>query len=152
MRAVVQRVSSALVSIDGEIVGRCGRGLLVLAAVAVDSDESDAVKLADRIAGLRIFNDDQGKMNLSLAQLAPTSEPDVLAISQFTLYGNVWESRRPSFIRSAPYERGERLFNLFLSELSERVAGVETGRFGASMEVQLVNDGPVTLIIDTRDR
>lgn len=150
MRAVVQRVSRAEVRVDGKVVGSCGRGLLVLVAAGVDSTESQAKDLADRVAGLRIFNDEAGKMNLALKDLEPTFEPEVLVVSQFTLYGDVRSSRRPSFVGSAGYERGKELYELFVSSLAALVRGVETGEFGASMEVDLVNDGPVTLIIDAR--
>ena len=148
MRAVVQRVSSASVSVDGEVIGQIGRGLMVLVAASKDSTDDQAKKLADRVAGLRIFNDGDGKMNLALKDLAPSDQPEVLVVSQFTLYGDVWASRRPSFMKSAGYEDGERLYEAFVDELRGIVNGVATGQFGAMMEVSLVNDGPVTLIID----
>lgn len=148
MRAVVQRVRSAHVVVDGEMVGRCGVGLLVLVAGAVEDAAESAVKLADRVAGMRIFNDETGKMNLSLAQLPETEDPQVLVISNFTLYGDAWTGRRPSFTRSAPYEQGERLYEAFLAGLRRLGLRVETGVFGADMQVSLVNDGPVTLIVD----
>ena len=147
MRAVVQRVSSAKVSVDGKVVSSCGQGLLVLVAAHRDDTEREAAKLADRVAKLRIFNDADGKMNLALGDLQPPGT--VLAISNFTLYGETAKNRRPSFIESAPYERGEELFEAFLKSL--RVLGVhtESGIFGAHMDVELVNDGPVTVILDT---
>lgn len=148
MRAVVQRVSRASVLVEGKIVGRCGRGLMVLVAAGRESTEEQAKKLADRVAGLRIFNDEAGKMNLALKDLPESGEPEVLVVSQFTLYGDVWASRRPSFMGSAGYEEGLRLYEAFVSALEGMVRGVETGEFGASMEVELVNDGPVTLIVD----
>lgn len=148
MRAVVQRVLSATVSVEGKVVGRCGRGLMVLVAAGRESTEEQAKKLADRVAGLRIFNDGEGKMNLALKDLEPTEEAEVLVVSQFTLYGDVWASRRPSFMGSASYEEGERLYGVFVEALRGMVRGVETGEFGASMQVELVNDGPVTLVID----
>lgn len=150
MRAVVQRVSHAEVRVDGEVVGRCGRGMMVLVATGVDSTEAQAKDLADRVAGLRIFADEAGKMNLALKDLESTDAPEVLVISQFTLYGDVWSSRRPSFVGSAGYERGKELYELFVATLSDLVRGVETGEFGAMMDVELINDGPVTLIIDAR--
>lgn len=144
MRAVVQRVSESSVTVDGAVVGRCGVGLLVLVAAHRDDTEANADKLADRVAGLRIFGDAEGKMNLSLAEV----EGSVLAISNFTLYGDAAKSRRPSFIESAAYADGERLFEAFVSSLQRRGVPVETGVFGAHMDVSLVNDGPVTLILD----
>lgn len=148
MRAVVQRVTSATVKVDGEVVGHCGRGFLVLVAASRESTLEQAEQLADRIAGLRVFNDAAGKMNLALKDLEPTTNPDVLVVSQFTLYGDVWASRRPSFVLAAAYEDGERLYEAFVAKLRTLVDGVETGVFGAMMEVALTNDGPVTLVID----
>lgn len=148
MRAVVQRVQNAAVVVDGQTVGQCGPGLMVLVAAAKSSTEEQARKLADRVAGLRIFNDADGKMNLALKDLPASDKPRVLVVSQFTLYGDVWASRRPSFMESAGYEDGKRLYDVFVHALEPLVEGVETGIFGASMEVSLVNDGPVTLIID----
>lgn len=150
MRAVVQRVSQAEVRVDGKVVGNCGRGMMVLVAAGVESTEAQAIDLADRVAGLRIFADEAGKMNLALKDLEPTGQSEVLVVSQFTLYGDVWSSRRPSFIGSAGYERGKALYELFVESLGKLVRGVETGEFGAMMEVDLVNDGPVTLIVDAR--
>lgn len=148
MRAVVQRVNWAKVTVDGEVVGKCGKGFMVLAAAHRDDTEQDAVKMADKIAGLRVFNDAEDKMNLALADLPAQEEPRILAISQFTLYGDALKSRRPSFILSAPYEKGQQLFDLFVSELQKRIPDTETGVFGAHMDVELENDGPVTLVID----
>lgn len=144
MRAVVQRVSEASVNVDGATVGRCGVGLLVLVAAHRDDTEANADKLADRVAGLRIFSDEEGKMNLSLADV----EGSVLAISNFTLYGDATKNRRPSFIESAPYADGERLYETFVAALARRGVPVETGVFGAHMDVSLVNDGPVTIVLD----
>lgn len=144
MRAVVQRVSEASVNVDGATVGRCGVGLLVLVAAHRDDTEANADKLADRVAGLRIFSDAEGKMNLSLADV----EGSVLAISNFTLYGDATKNRRPSFIGSAPYADGERLYEAFVAALARRGVPVETGVFGAHMDVSLVNDGPVTIVLD----
>lgn len=144
MRAVVQRVSEASVNVDGATVGRCGVGLLVLVAAHRDDTEANADKLADRVAGLRIFSDSEGKMNLSLADV----EGSVLAISNFTLYGDATKNRRPSFIDSAPYADGERLYEAFIAALARRGVPVETGVFGAHMDVSLVNDGPVTIVLD----
>lgn len=144
MRAVVQRVSEASVNVDGATVGRCGVGLLVLVAAHRDDTEANADKLADRVAGLRIFSDSEGKMNLSLADV----EGSVLAISNFTLYGDATKNRRPSFIESAPYADGERLYEAFIAALARRGVPVETGVFGAHMDVSLVYDGPVTIVLD----
>ncbi len=148
MRAVVQRVTSASVKVEGEVVGHCGRGFLVLVAASRESTLAQAEQLADRIASLRVFNDAAGKMNLALKDLEPTTDPDVLVVSQFTLYGDVWASRRPSFVLAAGYEDGERLYEAFVAKLRTLVDGVESGVFGAMMEVALTNDGPVTLVID----
>lgn len=147
MRAVVQRVSWAKVTVDGQVVGRCEKGFLVFAGAHREDTDEDAAKLADRVVGLRIFNDDQGKMNLSLSQV----EGSILAISNFTLYGDGMNNRRPSFIAAAPFAEGERLFETFVVEMRKRGAPVETGVFGAHMDVELENDGPVTLILDTRE-
>lgn len=144
MRAVVQRVSEASVNVDGATVGRCGVGLLVLVAAHRDDTEANADKMADRVAGLRIFGDAEGKMNLSLADV----EGSVLAISNFTLYGDATKNRRPSFIEAAGYADGERLFEAFVAALVRRGVPVETGVFGAHMDVTLVNDGPVTIVLD----
>lgn len=123
---------------------------MVLVAASKESTPEQAVNLADRVAGLRIFNDEEGKMNLSLKDLPESPEPQVLVISQFTLYGDVYSSRRPSFIASAPYEDGKERYETFVTALRPLVRGLETGIFGASMQVELVNDGPVTLIIDAK--
>jgi D-tyrosyl-tRNA(Tyr) deacylase len=147
MRAVVQRVSSAQVSVEGVVVSEIGRGLLVLVAAHKQDAEHDAVKLADRILGLRIFNDTTGKLNLSLADIQG-GEAAILAVSNFTLYGDAGRSRRPSFVEAAPYDRGKELFDLFTHSLESAPRTVATGVFGANMQVALVNDGPVTLIID----
>lgn len=150
MRAVVQRVSGADVEVDGKEIGRIGVGFVVLVAAHRDDVEADAVRLADRVFGLRIFNDADGKMNLSLKDLDPSLEPAALAVSNFTLYGETAKNRRPSFINSAPYADGERLFEEFVMQLRALGCRVETGTFGAHMNVRLVNDGPVTVIVDTR--
>ncbi len=126
--------------------------MLILVAASVNSTEAQAIDLADRCAGLRIFADDAGKMNLALKDLPPSDQAEALVVSQFTLYGDVWSSRRPSFVTSAAFERGRELYELFVNELRQRVRGVETGEFGAMMQVELVNDGPVTLVIDARER
>ncbi|MBL8047988.1 MAG: D-tyrosyl-tRNA(Tyr) deacylase [Chthonomonas sp.] len=147
MRAVVQRVTEAEVCISGKITGRIGPGFLVLVAGATDDTDADAVWLADRIWGMRILSDADGKMNLSLAD-AGLSE--ILVVSQFTLYGDARKSRRPSFVGSAPYDRGLELYNQFTAALRACGATLAEGVFGANMQVSLVNDGPVTLILDSR--
>lgn len=144
MRAVVQRVLSAEVAVEGEVVGKCGRGLLLLVAAHREDTAANAAKLADRIAKLRIFNDSEGKMNLALADV----EGEVLAVSNFTVYGETAKNRRPSFIQAAPYDAGQELFEAFLNELRRLGMPVETGIFGADMKVSLVNDGPVTVIVE----
>ncbi len=150
MKVVVQRVAWARVSVEGRVVGECGPGLLVLAAAGKGDTLEMADKMADRVAGLRIFNDAEGKMNLALADLPPSGQSRVLAISNFTLYGDVYVSRRPSFMRAAGYEEGQELFDRFVETLKTKVDGVETGEFGADMKVELLNDGPVTLAFDSK--
>ena len=148
MRAIVQRVSKAEVAIEGRVVGRCAVGLVLLVGIHKEDTPIQAAKLADKVAGLRIFNDTEGKMNLSLADLPDSEAPNVLAISNFTVYGDTAKSRRPSFIASAGFETAWPLFETFLNELKARGLRVETGEFGADMQVTLTNDGPVTLLID----
>src|SRR4051812_30081094 len=145
MRAVIQRVSRASVTVDGKVVGQIGRGLLVLLGVATGDDEAAAEYLADKTAGLRIFEDADGKMNLPCADLGG----GVLIVSQFTLYGDVRKGKRPSFDRAARPEEAKRLYEYFVSRI--RAAGLkcETGTFQAMMDVELVNDGPVTILLDS---
>src|SRR5579863_10621289 len=142
MRAVVQRVSRAEVKVSGEATGRSGRGLLVLLGVSRQDTESDSDYLADKIAGLRIFDDANGKMNLAAGDVGG----EVLVVSQFTLYGDVRRGKRPSFDDAAPPEHARRLYELFVEGM--RAAGLrcETGRFQEMMQVELVNDGPVTIL------
>lgn len=146
MRAVVQRVSQAEVTVDGESVGKIARGFLVLLGVAVDDKPADAVAVASKIVGLRVFEDEAGKMNLSLAEVGGA----VLAVSQFTLLADCRQGRRPSFTAAAPPELANRLYQEFIAEVRGLGIPVETGRFQADMQVALVNDGPVTLLIDSR--
>lgn len=146
MRAVVQRVSRAEVRVDGEILGRIGTGLAVLVGVAVDDDEDDAQRLAEKVAGLRIFEDGAGAMNLAL----PDVGGSVLLISQFTLLGDVRKGRRPSFIDAAPGPVAERLYERVAALLRSRKIDVHMGQFGATMDVELVNSGPVTILLDTK--
>ena len=147
MRAVVQRVRRAAVVIDGETVGAIERGLLVLLGVAPDDSQEDGRWLADKLASLRIFNDEAGKMNLSVADVGGA----LLVVSQFTLYGDCRKGRRPSFLGAAPPEIAVPLYEAFVNALRSLGLPVETGRFGAMMQVELVNDGPVTLILDTKE-
>jgi D-tyrosyl-tRNA(Tyr) deacylase len=145
MRAVVQRVSRAKVTVADEIAGEIGHGILVLLGVSVRDAEKDADYLVEKILNLRIFEDTEGKMNLSLLE----SADDLLVVSQFTLYGDTRRGRRPSFIEAAPPEWANKLYEYFVSEARKRVSRVETGRFQAMMDVELVNDGPVTIILDS---
>ena len=145
MRAVVQRVSSAKVIVNGWIAGEIGLGLLVLLGVGQDDGESDANYMAEKVAGLRIFEDADGKMNRSVLDVGGS----VLAVSQFTLYGDVRRGKRPSFDDAAPPEPARRLYELFVERI--RAAGLrcETGRFQEMMQVELVNEGPVTILLDS---
>lgn len=146
MRAVIQRVSHARVEVSGETVGQIGRGLLVLLGVAEGDDEAAAKALAQKISGLRIFPNEAGKMDLSLNDI----QGEALVVSQFTLYGDCSKGRRPNFTQAAGPEVAERLYELFCSELGQAgVRRVETGIFGAMMQVTLCNDGPVTLIVES---
>ena len=146
MRAVVQRVSRASVSVDGSVLSRIGRGLLVLLGVAEGDSEEDARYLAAKSAELRIFLDDEGKMNRSVEETGG----EVLVISQFTLLGDVRKGRRPSYAKAAPPEEANRLYELFAEELRARGLSTATGSFGAMMDVELVNEGPVTILLDSR--
>jgi D-tyrosyl-tRNA(Tyr) deacylase len=145
VRAVIQRVSSARVELDGEVTGSIGRGLLVLLGVGRGDSEKQATWLAEKIAGLRIFEDGEGKMNLSVQDIGGS----VLVVSQFTLYGDCRKGRRPSFTEAAPPDLADRLYQQFASRLRALNLPVETGVFQAKMDVYLVNDGPVTIILDT---
>jgi D-tyrosyl-tRNA(Tyr) deacylase len=145
MRAVVQRVTRAEVRVDGEVTGRIGRGLLVLVGVAKGDLDEDARALADKVAGLRIFEDPAGKMNLAVGEVGG----GVLAVSQFTLLGDARKGNRPGFIDAAPPEEANRLYERFCALVGERNVPVERGVFRAHMEVELVNDGPVTILLDT---
>jgi D-aminoacyl-tRNA deacylase len=148
MRACIQRVTEAQVMVDDIGVGRIGKGLVVLLGVAGSDGEDEVSWLAEKVVGLRIFEDDQGKMNLSLSEVRGA----MLVVSQFTLYGDCRRGRRPSFTEAAPPELAERLYESFVARV--RAAGIEvaTGRFREHMLVSLVNNGPVTLWIDTADR
>jgi D-tyrosyl-tRNA(Tyr) deacylase len=145
MRAVVQRVSRACVVVDAETIGKIGPGLVVLLAVGRNDDAATASSMAEKIVNLRIFNDDLGKMNRSLLDAGGA----VLAISQFTLYGDARGQRRPSFMEAAPPEKGKELYEEFVSALKALGVRVETGVFQAHLSVELVNDGPVTILLDS---
>ena len=146
MRAVVQRVIEARVAVDGEVVGSIGNGLLVLLGVAKDDAEADADYLADKVAGLRIFPDEQDKMNLSVLEV----KGEVMVISQFTLYGDVRRGKRPSFTAAAPPDRAKALYEHFVERMRSFGTSVATGAFQAMMDVSLVNTGPVTILLDSR--
>jgi D-tyrosyl-tRNA(Tyr) deacylase len=146
MRAVLQRVTRAGVRVGGETVGEIGAGLVVLLGVARDDAEEDALYLAEKVLGLRVFDDADGRMNLSLAE----SGGALLVVSQFTLYGDVRRGRRPSWYEAAPPGLAEALYEFFVAEARRRGARVETGSFRRMMEVEMVNDGPVTLLLDSR--
>jgi D-tyrosyl-tRNA(Tyr) deacylase len=146
MRAVVQRVSQARVVIDQEVAGQIGRGLLVLLGVAKTDTAEQARWLAEKVVTLRIFNDPEGKMNLDVAEIGG----EVLVVSQFTLYGDSRKGRRPSFIDAAPPEIAVPLYEEFINGVKGLGIRTATGRFGAMMQVELVNDGPVTLIVESK--
>lgn len=146
MRAVVQRVTAASVTVAGEVVGEIGPGLMVLLGVATDDTDGDAGQLASKVTELRIFEDDDGKMNRSLLDCGGA----MLVVSQFTLFGDCRKGRRPSFIHAAPPERANELYERFVTAVRGTGVSVSTGRFRAEMQVSLVNDGPVTLLLDSR--
>ncbi|AKD03412.1 D-aminoacyl-tRNA deacylase [Pontibacter korlensis] len=149
MRIVIQRVSQAAVEIEGNVKGQVGLGLLLLAGFAADDTEEDLKWLAGKVAGLRIFSDAEGKMNLSVKDV----DGDVLVISQFTLYASTKKGNRPSYINAAPPAVSVPLYERFV-ELMEDALGkpVQTGEFGADMKVSLLNDGPVTIVMDTKNK
>ncbi len=145
MRVVLQRVTRASVRVEGEIVGAIGRGLVLLAGFTQGDSEADLAWMADKVAGLRIFGDAEGKMNLSLDEVGG----GILVVSQFTLYGDTRKGRRPSFVAAAHPDQAIPNYERFCRLLRDRVEGpVETGEFGAMMQVHLVNDGPVTLVLE----
>ncbi|MEH7178880.1 D-aminoacyl-tRNA deacylase [Neobacillus vireti] len=146
MRVVVQRSKNAKVTVNGEITGEISKGLVLLVGVTHDDKEEDAAFLADKVANLRIFEDEAGKMNLSLLEVGG----EILSVSQFTLYGDCRKGRRPNFMEAARPEQANQLYEVFNSLLREKGIKVETGIFGAMMDVELINDGPVTLIVDSK--
>jgi D-tyrosyl-tRNA(Tyr) deacylase len=146
MRAVVQRVSRAEVRVGGQAVGAIGRGLVALVGAGDDDTDEDAAYLADKIVGLRVFADDAGNLNRALAEVGGA----LLVVSQFTLYGDCRKGRRPSFVKAMAPEPAEQLYLRFVQAARATGAPVETGRFRAMMELELVNDGPVTLLVDSK--
>lgn len=145
MRCVIQRVSRAKVSVDGETVGKIGTGILILLGVSREDSEKEAVYILEKTLNLRIFEDSDGKMNLSLLDI----KGNLLVVSQFTLYGDTRKGRRPSFIQAAAPEKANFLYEFFVAEARKQIKRVETGRFQAMMDVELVNDGPVTILLDS---
>ena len=146
MRLVVQRVKHARVEVMGKLAGRIDEGLLLLLGIKSDDSIEDVEYLVDKVLGLRIFDDHAGKMNLSIMDKGG----DILVVSQFTLYGDCRKGRRPSFDEAAPPELAINLYDLFVEELRKKGMRVETGRFGATMDVNLINSGPVTLLLDSK--
>ena len=146
MRAIVQRVSKASVSVDNEIVGKIDKGLLVLLGIGKEDDDKDLDYMVDKVLGLRIFEDDDEKMNLSLLDI----EGELLVISQFTLYGDVRKGRRPSFTASGDPDMAERLYLEFVEKCIEKGVKTEKGIFAADMDVSLTNQGPVTIMLDSK--
>ncbi len=146
MRAVVQRVTQARVTVDGEVVGEIGKGFVVLLGVGKEDTETDAEYLADKIVDLRVFEDENGKLNLSLKDTVGS----LLVVSQFTLYGDCRKGRRPGFDQAARPEQAEALYNYFVERCRSHGVKVETGRFQAVMMVEIHNDGPVTMLLDSK--
>ncbi len=145
MRAIIQRVSRARVSVGGETVGEISKGILVLLGVASGDSEKEAAYLLEKALNIRIFEDADGKMNSSLLD----TKGELLVVSQFTLYGDARRGRRPSYVRAAAPDEANRLYEFFVSEARKQIGKVETGRFQATMNVELVNDGPVTILLDS---
>lgn len=146
MKAVIQRVISASVTVDSQVVGRCNKGFMVLFGAAEGDDENDAILLAEKTSKLRIFNDGEGKMNRSILDI----DGEILAISQFTLCADTKKGNRPSFIKAMEPKKADYLYELYCETLKKLgVKSVEKGIFGADMKVSLINDGPVTIILDT---
>ncbi|MGA2366982.1 MAG: D-aminoacyl-tRNA deacylase [Dehalococcoidia bacterium] len=148
MKALLQRVTGAIVTVDDKVLGEIGSGFVVLLGVAADDSEKDADYLADKIVNLRVFNDDEGKFNLSALQV----KAELLVISQFTLLADARKGRRPSFTSAALPDRAQTLYYYFIDKLSESGLRVEKGSFGAHMLVKILNDGPVTIMLDSKDK
>lgn len=146
MRAVIQRVKRGSVTVDGKVIGKIGKGLVVLLGVSEGDEEKDAQFIAEKIVNLRIFPDNENKMNVSLLNAGG----EILSISQFTLYGDCRKGRRPSFIQAARPEKGEKFYNVFNQSLRNFGVKIEEGKFGAMMDVEIINDGPVTLIVESK--
>lgn len=146
MKVVVQRCKKAHVAVENEIVGEIGQGLALLVGITHEDNENDVAWMAEKIAGLRIFEDESGKMNLSVSDM----NGGILSISQFTLYGDCRKGRRPNFMAAARPEQAETLYDLFNAKLRQSGLPVATGKFGAMMDVSLVNWGPVTIIVDSK--
>lgn len=146
MRAVIQRAAGASVSVGGHVIGEIGAGVVALVGVAVDDDETDARWMAEKIVTLRIFQDEAGKLNRSLLDTGGSA----LVVSQFTLHGDARKGRRPSFVHAATGEAAKRLYEMVVSSIGDLGVHVATGSFGASMQVSLVNDGPVTILLDSK--
>lgn len=147
MRAVIQRAKQASVSVRGKVIGEIDRGFVILLGITHDDTEADVDTLVNKVIHLRVFEDEEGKMNQSLLD----QEGSILSISQFTLYADTRKGRRPSFIKAAEPTYANELYELFNEKLKEAGVDVETGKFGAMMDVQLINEGPVTIIIETKD-
>ena len=147
MRAVVQRVLSAGVTVEGETIGRIGKGFMILLGVSGEDTEETAGRMADKICRLRIFEDENGKTNLSLGDVGG----ELLVVSQFTLYADCRKGNRPSFIKAGEPEKANRLYEYFMDCCRQHVSVVERGRFGADMKVELVNNGPFTLMLDSQE-
>lgn len=145
MRAVLQRVENASVIIDGFVKGKCGQGLLILLGIAVGDTENDALVLAEKISKLRIFSDENGKMNLSVNDIGGSA----LVISNFTLCAEYRKGNRPDYLQAAAPETANKLYEYFITILRERIKFVESGEFGADMKISLINDGPVTIVMDS---
>ena len=148
MRAVLQRASRARVTVDGETTGEIGQGVVVLLGVGAGDTEADARYLVDKIVNLRIFDDGDGRMNHSLLDVSG----GMLVVSQFTLYADVRRGRRPSYITAAAPDEANKLYEYFVTEAGKQIDNVQTGRFQAMMQVELVNDGPVTIILESREK
>lgn len=147
MRTVVQRVTHASVKVDGQTIGEIGKGFLILFGVAEEDDEAIADKMADKICRLRIFEDENGKTNLSLADVGG----EILVVSQFTLYADCKKGNRPSFVKAGNPEKANRLYEYFMKRCQTHVQTVQHGQFGADMKVELLNDGPFTLMLDSKE-
>lgn len=147
MRTVVQRVTHASVKVDGQTIGEIGKGFLILLGIAEEDDEAIADKMADKICRLRIFEDENGKTNLSLTDVSG----EILVVSQFTLYADCKKGNRPSFVKAGNPEKANRLYEYFMKRCQTHVQTVEHGQFGADMKVELLNDGPFTLMLDSKE-